>query len=156
MKREGNAFGRVLPFHVRDCIIDPDATVESGNVLFLGCPEIFVDFNSTSSDGSENKYFIRYFFNVTNDRTVDKVRSVGDDTLQNDFIRFCILSGHMYKLYRESLMQICESAAVLEAYLLRTNTRTASTKESLQLECRSSGEDFKKFRERMAFLKFLR
>ncbi|GBN01462.1 hypothetical protein AVEN_143113-1 [Araneus ventricosus] len=98
MKREGNAFGRVLPFHVRDCIIDPDATVESGNVLFLGCPEIFGDFNSTSSDGSENKYFIRYFFNVTNDRTVDKVRSVGDDTLQNDLVKFRILSEHMYKL----------------------------------------------------------
>ncbi|GBN99750.1 hypothetical protein AVEN_123601-1 [Araneus ventricosus] len=37
--REGKAFGRVLPFHVRDCIIDPDATVECGPVLFLGCPE---------------------------------------------------------------------------------------------------------------------
>ncbi|GBN57745.1 hypothetical protein AVEN_272220-1 [Araneus ventricosus] len=78
---EGKAFGRILPFHVRDCIIDPDATVESGPVLFLGCPETFGDFNSTSSDG-----------------TVDQVRSVGDDTLQNDLMGFRILSDYMCKL----------------------------------------------------------
>ncbi|GBO36818.1 hypothetical protein AVEN_270804-1 [Araneus ventricosus] len=99
-KREGKAFGRVLPFDVRDCIIDPDATVGSGLVLFLGCPETFGDFNSTSSDGSEKKYFIRYFLNVTNVRTVEKVPRVGDDTLQNDLVRFRILSEHMYKLYK--------------------------------------------------------
>ncbi|GBN67732.1 hypothetical protein AVEN_118232-1, partial [Araneus ventricosus] len=85
---------------VRDCIIDPDATVGSGHVLFLGCPETFGDFNSTSSDGSENKYFIQYFLNVTDDTTVAQVRSVGDDTLQNDLVRFRILSEHMHKLYK--------------------------------------------------------
>ncbi|GBM98339.1 hypothetical protein AVEN_74206-1 [Araneus ventricosus] len=68
---EGKTFGRVLHFHVRDCIIDPDATVESGPVLFLGCPESFA--------------------------TSIQLFPIGE---KNDLVRFRILSDYMCKLYK--------------------------------------------------------
>ncbi|GBN21334.1 hypothetical protein AVEN_200316-1 [Araneus ventricosus] len=102
-KREGKAFGRPLPFYERDCTIDPDATVESRCVLYLGCPETFGDLNSTSSDRTEIKYFIQCFFNVINGTTLSQVRSISGDTLQNDLVRFGVLSNHMYNLNKRKL-----------------------------------------------------
>ncbi|GBN21335.1 hypothetical protein AVEN_200317-1 [Araneus ventricosus] len=114
--------GRTWSVYEGDCTIDPDETVDSGPVLFLGSPEIFGDFNSTSSAGTDIQYFIRWYINATDGTTINKVRSVDDDILQNEFERFRVLSDHMHKLKKHSVdadMQILsrsEGNGILDEY----------------------------------------
>ncbi|CAL1261834.1 unnamed protein product [Larinioides sclopetarius] len=101
MKRKGgNPLEKVSHFHGRDFTIDPDETVESRNVLFLGCPETFGGFDSASPDGTEIEYFIRCLLNVINGNTVIQVLSERSDRLQSELIRFGALSDHLYKFRR--------------------------------------------------------
>ncbi|GBO23796.1 hypothetical protein AVEN_97295-1 [Araneus ventricosus] len=89
---KGVAFPSVSHFHEQDWTIDPDATAESGPVLFLGCPETFGE-----SDGTEIKHFIRCFLNVANGTKVDTVRS-DSVASQNEFETLAVLGDHMRNL----------------------------------------------------------
>ncbi|GBN24882.1 hypothetical protein AVEN_9993-1 [Araneus ventricosus] len=92
----GSAVEGAFHFHGRACTLDPDETVDSGPVLFLGCPETFGD-----SHGTEVEHSIRCYLNVVSGEKAERVQSVGDDSLQDESERFGVLSDHLQKLHEE-------------------------------------------------------